>query len=47
MIPWHDDEDERTSSDWGISNYPVHVPFGLPLPLPPDEPDRPDSEWVL
>lgn len=46
LNPWHDD-DRESGSDWGISNYPAHVPFGLPMPPRDEEPERPDSEWVL
>lgn len=39
-----DKDDEDAPSSWGISNYPAHIPMGLPLP---DADDRPDAEYTL
>lgn len=35
----------RRSTDDLVSEYPTHIPLGLPLPKPED--DRPDGEYTL
>jgi len=41
--PEYEDEDEEPAGNYGILDYPTHIPMGLPLP----DQDKPDHEYSL